>query len=182
MVKVNAVMTDGTEEAELLNVVDVLKRAGAEVSLVSVSSGKTVKSSHGIVLTADAKCADIDLSDCDLIFIPGGMPGSKTLGESRELVSAVGKLLERGKTVAAICAAPALVLGANGFLKGKKATCFPGFEQHMIGAEVTGARVQKDGNIVTSRGLGCAIELGLELVNVLFGKDKAEEIKGKIQF
>ncbi len=181
MIKVNAVMTDGTEEAELLNVVDVLKRAGAEVTLVSMS-GKTVKSSHGIILTADAVYSDIDLSDCDLIFIPGGMPGSKTLGESKVLVEAIRKIAERGKTVAAICAAPALVLGANGFLKGKKATCFPGFEEHMIGATVTGARVQKDGTIVTARGLGCAIELGLELVNILFGEAKAEEIKNKIRF
>ena len=181
MIRVNAVMTDGTEEAELLNVVDILKRAGAEVSLVSIA-GKTVGSSHGIILTADALISDMTTADCDMLFIPGGMPGSKRLGENKPLVAAIDKMLSGKKTVAAICAAPALVLGKNGFLKGKRATCFPGFEADMLGATVTGARVEKDGNIVTARGLGCAIELGLELVSILFGKDKSDEIKGKIQF
>lgn len=181
MIKAIAVMTDGTEEAELLNVVDILARAGAEIKLVSTAE-KTVVSSHGVTLTADASLSDVKFDDCDLLFIPGGMPGSKRLGENKELVSAIEKTLARGKTVAAICAAPALVLGANGFLKGRKATCFPGFETYMTGATVTGARVQSDGNIVTARGLGCAIELGLELVAILFGKDMSDGIKEKIQF
>ncbi|MCH5160729.1 MAG: DJ-1/PfpI family protein [Clostridiales bacterium] len=181
MIRVNAVMADGTEEAELLNVVDILKRAGADVKLVSIA-GKTVTSSHGILLTADLTLQDTDLSDCDLLFVPGGMPGSKSLGENNTLVSAIGDMLECGKKVAAICAAPALVLGANGFLRGVKATCFPGFEQYMTGAVVTGGRVEADGNIITARGLGCAIELGLELVAALFGRAQSDEIKAKIQF
>ena len=181
MIKVNAVMTDGTEEAELLNVVDILKRAGAEVNLVSIA-GKTVTSSHGVTLTADGTLQDTELTDCDLLFVPGGMPGSKYLGECKALTSAIDGMLSAGKKVAAICAAPALVLGNNGFLKGKRATCFPGFEQYMVGATVTGARVERDGSIITARGLGCAIELGLELVSILFGKDKSDEIKAKIQF
>ena len=181
MIKVNAVMTDGTEEAELLNVVDILKRAGADVKLVSVA-GKTITSSHGIVLTADSTLHDTDLTDCDLLFVPGGMPGSKSLGENKSLIAAIAGMLKSGKKVAAICAAPALVLGRNGFLKGRKATCFPGFEENMVGAEVTGARVEVDGNIITARGLGCAIELGLELVALLFDRVKSDEIKTKIQF
>ncbi len=179
--KIHCMAANGTEEAELLNVVDVLRRAGADAAIVSID-GEEFTSSHGVKIKADAVIENVDLSDCDLLFVPGGMPGSKRLGACERLTRAVGDMLNKGKRVAAICAAPALVLGANGYLVGKKATCFPGFESEMRGATVTGARVTTDGLITTARGLGCAIELGLELVRLLFGADKAEEIKGKIQF
>ncbi|MCH5161976.1 MAG: DJ-1/PfpI family protein [Clostridiales bacterium] len=180
--KALAFIANGTEEGELINVVDILCRAGVDVKLVSID-GETVTSSHGVKLVADALIDGVDLSDVDLLFIPGGMPGSKRLGECKAVVSAISSALESGKRVAAICAAPALVLGANGFLKGKRGICFPGFEAHMDGCEIAfGARFVTDGNITTARGLGCAIDLGLELVRLLVGDDKAQEIKGKIQY
>lgn len=181
MAKVYAMIADGTEECECLIVVDVLRRAGADVRLVSVG-GKTAVGSHGIEITADATVSEVDLIDADLIFVPGGLPGSEKLAANAKLVDAIGKALELGKRVAAVCAAPALVLGAHGFLRGKSAICFPGFESHMSGAEIKrGARVVTDGNVTTARGLGCTLELALELVRLLFGSDKAAEIKQKIQ-
>lgn len=183
MADVYAMITDGTEEVECLAVVDILRRAGVDVTLVSAADGITVTSSHGVKITADALLSDTDVSDGKVLFVPGGMPGSEKLGACEPLVSAIKTALERGNRVAAICAAPALVLGAHGFLQGKRAVCFPGHEKKMKGAEVCrGARVVTDGNITTARGLGCAIELGLELVSLLKGDTVANDIKHKIQF
>lgn len=180
--KAYAMIENGTEEVECLAVVDILRRAGIETELVSASTINVV-SSHGVKITADSTLDKTNLADCDLLFIPGGMPGSKRLGENAKLIDGIKKLLENNKRVAAICAAPAVVLGAHGFLKGKKAICFPGFEEFMLGAEIVkGARVVTDGNITTARGLGCAIELGLELVKLMLGEERAAEIKDKIQF
>ncbi len=182
MPKAIAMIENGTEEVECLAVADVLRRAGADVALVSGSEAQIV-GSHGIRLIADGVSAQTDLTDCDLLFIPGGMPGSKRLAENKKLIDAISVMLDGGKRVAAICAAPSVVLGENGFLRGKKAVCFPGFESGMLGAQVqTGARVVTDGNVTTARGMGCAVELGLELVRLLFGASKADEIKDKIQF
>lgn len=183
MAKVYAMIADGTEEVECLAVVDVLRRAGIETPVVSAERSREITSSHGIKITADFCADEVELDSADALFIPGGMPGSVRLSGCKRLMSAVKSMTESGKRVAAICAAPAVVLGANGFLRGKKAVCFPGFEDGLLGAELMlGARVVTDGNITTARGLGCAIELGLELVRLLAGEDKANEIKGKIQF
>lgn len=179
--KVLAMAANGTEECELLNVVDILRRAGVQTVIVSVDDLQ-IESSHGVKITADKTLNTADLTNCDLLFLPGGMPGSKRLAESKRLIGAIAVLLNKGKRIAAICAAPALVLGANGYLKGRKATCFPGFEEHMIGATATGERVVTDGNITTARGLGCSLELGLEIVRLLVGEEKANEIRDKIQF
>ncbi len=182
MAKVYAFIADGTEECELLCVVDVLRRAGVDTVIVSVS-GKTVTSSHGVKIEADAVIGSCDLSDADVLFLPGGMPGSVNLAGCEPLIRAIGSQISAGKRVAAICAAPSVVLGKNGFLKGKTGVCFPGFEDGMLGCDVKlGARVVTDGNMTTARGLGFAIELGLEIVRLLCGEGKAEEIKRKIQF
>lgn len=183
MKKVYAMIADGTEEVECLGVVDILRRAGLKVSLVSVSNGCDIVSSHNVRITADLCIKDVDFSDADLLFVPGGMPGTKNMSACGKLIAAIKSTQGNGKRVAAICAAPALVLGAHGFLDGKSAVCFPGFEQYMTGAKlVPGGRVVTDGNITTARGLGCTVELGLELVRLLSGEDKAEELKTKIQF
>ncbi len=175
-------IANGTEEGELINVVDILIRAGHSVTLTSID-GATVVSSHGITLTANALIGDVDFSSAALVFVPGGMPGSKRLGENAELIARLRKTLDAGGRVAAICAAPALVLGANGFLRGKRGVCFPGFEQYMSGCTVErDARVVTDGQITTARGLGCAIDLGLELVALLDGRAQADEVKSKIQY
>lgn len=181
MPKAYAMITNGTEEVECLAVVDILRRAGVETVLVSAEDINIV-GSHGIRITADACLKDVDFADADLVFVPGGLVGSKTLGACKPLVSGLKDVLARGDRVAAVCAAPALVLGANGLLDGRRAICYPGFEQHMLGAAlVPGAAVVTDCNITTARGLGCSLELGLELVRQLVGVGVAEELRSKIQ-
>ena len=178
--KAYAMIADGTEEVECLAVVDILRRAGLHVPIVAVE-GITVIGSHGIKITADATLGEADISDADLLFIPGGKAGAVKLAESKPLISAIEKVLSRGGRVAAICAAPALVLGANGFLSGKRATCYPGFEQHIAsGAVVCGDRVVTDGQITTAKAMGCSVELGIELVRLVVSEQAAEIIREQI--
>lgn len=182
MTEVYAMITDGTEEVECLAVVDILRRAGIETEIVSATDTKEVATSHGVRITADKTISEVELDNAKVIFVPGGMPGSKLLGENHRLISAIDSALKKGNRVAAICAAPALVLGEHGFLVGKSAVCYPGHEESMLGATVMhGARVVTDENITTARGMGCAIDLGLELVGLLRDEDLANEIAGKIQ-
>lgn len=182
MTKVYAMIADGTEEVECLAVLDVLKRSGVEVVLVSVNETKSVVSSHQVRIEADQTVAETDFSDGDVIFVPGGMPGAENLSACEPLVAALKSALTDGRRVAAICAAPGVVLGRHGFLKGRKATCFPGFETEFHGAEYTSQGVVTDGLITTARGLGFAIDLGLELVKLLIGEAVAEDTKKKIQY
>ncbi len=182
MPKVYAMIADGTEEVECLAVVDVLRRAGIDTPIVSVG-GNQITGSHGIKITADLTANNAEFTSCDMIFLPGGMPGATNLASCASLMRGIADALNSGKRVAAICASPAVVLGENGFLRGKKAICYPGFENGLNGAEVMrGARVVTDGNITTARGPGCSLELGLELAALLAGKSKAEQIKAAMQF
>ncbi|MGL5435741.1 MAG: DJ-1 family glyoxalase III [Lachnospiraceae bacterium] len=181
MVKVYAMIADGTEEVECLAVVDVLKRSGMDVVLVSVGETRQVLTAHQIRIEADATVAETDMSDADLIFIPGGMPGSEHLSSCPALITAIQAQLDSGRRVAAICAAPGVVLGRHGFLKGKKATCFPGFEDELIEAEYSSQGVVTDGNITTAKGVGVAIDLGLELAALYFGRDAARELRQRMQ-
>lgn len=182
MAKVYAMIADGTEEVECLAVVDILRRSGIETVLVSAGKTKKVVSSHQIKIQADATVEDTDFSDGDVIFIPGGMPGSENLSSCEKLIQALSRADQEGRRIAAICAAPGVVLGRHGFLKGRTATCFPGFEKEFDGAEYTRQGVVTDGNITTARGLGFAIDLGIELVKLLLGEPAAKEVKGKIQY
>lgn len=182
MAKVYAMIADGTEEVECLAVLDILRRSGVEVVLVSINDTKQTVSSHQVRIEADATIAETDFSDGDVIFVPGGLPGSEHLSACEPLIAAMKTALEEGRRVAAICAAPGVVLGRHGLLQGKKATCFPGFEKELHGAEYTSQGVVTDGNITTARGLGFAIDLGLELVKLLVSEDAAEDTKKKIQY
>lgn len=182
MAKVYAMMADGSEEVECLAVLDVLKRSGIEVVLVSVNDSRKVVSSHQVGIETDATIAETDFSDGDVIFVPGGMPGAENLSACEPLIAAMRAALEDGRRIAAICAAPGVVLGRHGFLEGKTATCFPGFEGEMKGAQYTSQGVVTDGNITTARGLGYAIDLGLELVKLLVSEEASEDTKKKIQY
>ena len=181
MAKVCVFTADGFEEIEGLTVVDLLRRAGAEVQMVSISSTKTVTGSHNIVLQADVLFEEADYSKMDLLVLPGGMPGTLHLGEHTGLCRLLQDFAAEGKKVAAICAAPS-VLGALGILKEKKAVCYPGFEEKLTGAQVGTQEVARDGNITTSRGLGTAIPFALELISQLYGEEKAREIQKSIIF
>lgn len=181
MVKVYVMIADGTEEVECLAVTDVLKRSGMEVTLVSAEATKHVITAHQIKIEADTTIAETDISDGDLIFIPGGMPGSERLSACTPLIDALKKQLDSKKRVASICAAPAVVLGRHGLLKGKKATCYPGYEAELNGAEYSSKSVVTDGMITTARGLGVAIDLGLELVALFFDETAAKKLRDQIQ-
>lgn len=181
MAKVYAFLADGSEEVECLAVVDVLRRAGIETELVSINPDKEIKGSHGIRIICDSTAEGRDFSDADVLFLPGGMPGTINLMNCAVVSEALDMQYHRGGRIAAICAAPSIP-GAKGFLDGKKATCFPGFEDKLGAAEYTGAGVVTDGNMTTARGLGYALDLGLEITALLLGKEQAARIKSSIQY
>ena len=164
--KVYAMIADGTEEVECLAVVDILRRAGVDVVLVSVNEGREVLTSHRIHIVCDAAVSEVDFSDADVIFLPGGVPGTPHLAACGKLTEALKAQAKAGKRLAAICAAPS-ILGELGLLQGKKATCYPGYEPKLLGAEPVHDGVVTDGLVTTARGLGYAIDLGLELVSLL---------------
>ena len=145
----------------------------------TLSNGLAVKGSHGIEIKADTFFEDVDFGQADLLVLPGGMPGTLHLGEHQGLAKLLTETAAQGKRVAAICAAPS-VLGGLGLLKGKRAVCYPGFEDKLTGAQVGTEEVVTDGNITTSRGLGTAIPFALELISLLFGQEKAEEIGASV--
>lgn len=175
MKKAIVFLATGFEEMEAIGTVDILRRGGIETKIVSITGEHKVSGAHGIEVTADALFCDTDFSNTDALVLPGGMPGSKNLNEHEPLKELLIQQYKQGKLVAAICAAP-LVLGGLGFLKGRRATCYPGFEPTLIGANVTGEAVEKDGNIITGRGPGLVQNFALALVAELKSKAVAEEI------
>ena len=171
-------LADGFEEIEALTPVDMLKRAGLDVVTVGINS-KIAVGSHGIAVVCDKTPDEVDLSAVSTVIFPGGMPGSLNLDASPFSDSIIKSVTERGGRLAAICAAP-LVLGRRGLLKGKRATCYPGFENELIGAIATGESVVTDGNITTAKGMGVALEFSKELITLLVSKEKAEELSSAI--
>ena len=168
-------LANGFEEIEALCPLDLLRRAGVEVTTVGVGSD-TVMGSHGIPVIADIPEGMFADSNPEMIILPGGMPGSKNLDESRVVDMALTAASRKGALIAAICAAP-MVLGHRGLLQGKEAICFPGFEKELTGATISKKRVVRDGNIITAAGMGVALEFGLELVAALKGRDVAETLR-----
>ena len=168
MAVVYAFLADGLEEVECLATADVLIRAGVKVKLVSITGKKEVKGAHGFGIHADTLLHEIDPMKADLLFLPGGMPGTKNLYASEIVCAAVKQCAADGRLLAAICAAP-LIFGRLGLLRGKRATCFPGFEEELDGAEVTGELVTTDGNIITARGAGAAMLFGAAICDKLRG-------------
>lgn len=176
MPRIGIFMADGCEEIEALTVVDIARRAGIEVAMISVSGQKEVTSSHKVTFKTDIPAEFMDYEMLDAIVLPGGMPGTKHLGANPYVQKVIADFAAQGKLVAAICAAPS-VLGEAGLLKGKKATSYPGFEDKLLGATVVTDPVAKDGNIITSRGMGTAIEFSLAIVEYLLDSEKAESIR-----
>lgn len=180
MSKVYAFLATGFEEVECLAVVDILRRAKIEVIMVSITGNTSVTGSHNITVAADALFENCDFSDADMLFLPGGMPGTKYLAAHEALWDLIIRCNADKKYLAAICAAPSVFGGLN-LLSGKHATCYPGFEDKCTDAIIEKAGVVTDGHITTSRGLGFAIDLGLELVRILSGEELSANIKAAIQ-
>lgn len=181
MSKLGIFMADGCEEIEGLTVVDLVRRAGIEIEMISVSGEKNVTGSHKIAFQTDVSKADADFASYDGIVLPGGMPGTIHLMEDETVNRVIKEFAQDGKLVAAICAAPS-VLGNAGLLEGKSATCYPGVEGKLTGANFVTDSVAKDGNIITSRGLGTAIDFAAEIVAYLLDKDAAKSLKENIVY
>ena len=177
MKKAIVFLANGFEEMEATGTADILCRGGVDVKSVSITDDRKVVGAHNMEYMADHLFSEVDFSAVDALILPGGMPGASNLNSCEPLKELLIEHYKQGKTVAAICAAP-MVLGGLGFLKGRKATCYPGFEPKLIGAEVTGEAVEVDGNVVTGKGPGLVFNFGLALVTVLRGDAVAEEVAG----
>ncbi len=179
MAKTLIFLATGYEDVEMLTVVDMLRRAGIEINMVSITGELEVTSSHNVVIKADELFEDADIDSADMLILPGGLVGTQNLLAYKPLTDKLIEFNNSGKSLAAVCAAPS-ILGALGILKGKNATCYPGFEEKLIGAKYQKKPVVTDGNIITSRGMGTCIDFSGEIITMLDSVQKAEEIKAKI--
>lgn len=174
-------LANGFEEVEALCPLDLLRRAGVEVTTVGIG-GESVQGSHGIQVQADIPDTMFRDAKPEMIILPGGMPGAKNLLQSQTVATALKAGEKNGAYLCAICAAP-MVLGAGGYLKGYKATCYPGFENSLTGADVQDQRksaVVSDRKRITAAGMGVAFEFGLALVSALRGREAAAKIKESV--
>ena len=181
MKKVTVLLADGFEEIEALTVVDLLRRAKVYVDTVSITDDYTVRGAHGIPVQTEDLIKEIDFKESDMIVLPGGMPGTTNLKEDENVRKAVQEAYDDGRYVAAICAAPT-ILADMGLLKRKRATCYPDMESEIEDAYLTGAPVATDENIITSQGVGTAIDFALKLIEVLISEEKAVEIADSIVY
>lgn len=173
-------LAEGFEEIEAMTPVDYLRRAGIAVTTVCVGA-KNITGAHNITVTADITTNDLASdAEFDGIILPGGMPGTLNLENDNTVMHFVNRAYNENKLLCAICAAPS-ILGHAGFLCGKKATCFPGFEADLLGAEVTGAPVEKDGNIITARGAGVAADFAFAIIAAIKDQETADSICRQIQ-
>lgn len=175
MKKIYVFLADGFEEIEGLTVVDLARRAGLSVVTVSIMGRKEIAGAHQILVQADQLFEELDFEDADMLVLPGGMPGTLHLGEHIGLYALLEKKMTEGCPISAICAAPS-ILGDMGILKGKRAVCYPGFEERLVGATVTENPVEVDGNITTSRGMGTAIAFALAIIARFKGEEEAKKI------
>ena len=174
--KVCVFLADGFEEIEGLTVVDLLRRAGIEVTTVSITGQELIHGAHQIDVRADKVLETIETyDDYDMLVLPGGMPGTLHLKDHAGLGAILQQFYAKKKYMAAICAAP-IVFGKYGFLEGKKATSYPGFEEELVGATYVTDAVVKSDFLITSRGMGTAISFSLALIEVLLGAEKSMEI------
>ena len=181
MSRVCVFFAEGFEEIEALTVVDILRRGGIDVDMVSVTDAKSVTGSHKITVEMDKRFDEVDFEKTEMLVLPGGMPGTKGLEATEPLMKQVDAFYEKGKYIAAICAAPS-IFGHRGILKGRKACSYPSFESHLGGAEVSREPVTVSDNVITSRGMGTAIPFGLKLLELFSGKEAALEMKETIVF
>lgn len=181
MSRVLIFMAEGHEEIEALTVVDLLRRAGIEIEMVSITGNKKVPGSHGITTYCDKLIETVNFDSADMLVLPGGMPGTLNLELCQPLMDQVHGFNTSKKGLAAICAAPT-VFGKAGLLQGKTATCYPGMEKDLVGANVSTDEVCHDGHIITSRGLGTAIPFALEIVKTFKGEAAAKQLADAVVY
>lgn len=172
-------LADGFEETEMIAPWDILLRGGLDVKTVGVT-GEYVTGAHGMVVKSDISINDANEELGDMFILPGGMPGTTNLDNCDRVREIILNAYNKGKYVAAICAAP-MVLGKLGILKGKKATSFPGFEEYLEGAEIVREHAVRDGKVITAIGAGGAMEFGFTLL-ACFDENKANEVRRSMQY
>ena len=177
--KVFIFLADGFEEMEAIVPIDIFRRADIEVTVISISKKKLVRGAHNISVMADCLFTEADFSENDLLYLPGGMPGTKNLDAHEGLKKLLLKQASENKYIAAICAAPS-ILGKLGLMKGREAICFPGFESQLHGAILSNEKTVKSGFISSAKGAGVAIQFALMLVEQLKGKAFADDIANSI--
>lgn len=173
-------LAPGFEEIEALTPVDLLRRAGIDIMTVAVGETRSVTGSHGITVEADLLLSDEDMSAAEMLIAPGGMPGAKNLFDNPAVCSLFKAQAARGGLVAAICAAPAVLLAPLGVVSGRRATCYPGFEDDLCagGAGFVEERVVRDGNVITANGPSSAIPFAIALIEALRPRHSAEVAAG----
>ncbi|MDD4632185.1 MAG: DJ-1/PfpI family protein [Proteiniphilum sp.] len=176
MKKVVLFLANGFEEIEALGTLDILRRAQIPVKTVSISDDKTVTGAHNISVIADTIFAEADFTEVEVLVLPGGMPGAKHLNEHEGVKNLLLEFNKQQKMIASICAAP-MVLGGLRLLEGRRATCYPGFEPELIGAQVTGENVVVDGNLTTGKGPGLVFDFALRLVEQIAGISTRREVQ-----
>lgn len=172
---------NGFEECEALIVVDMLRRASIEIETISMNETNEVISSHNVKIITDEIFDETNLREYDVLILPGGMPGTTALKENTKLQNALIKHDGQAKLICAICAAPS-ILGQLGLLKGKRATCYPGYEKFCLDAIMVPDKVVKDDNIITAKGLGAAFEFASIIIETITDKDTAVSIIEQIQY
>jgi len=175
MKKIAIFFAEGYEEIEALTVVDICRRCGITIDMVSITDEKTVRGAHDIDVLMDMTFAEVDFEAYDMLVLPGGGNGTKNLEAFEPLMKQVDAFHAANKYIGAICAAPS-IFGHRGILKGRRACCYPSFESHLEGAEVTAGPVEVSDHVITSRGMGTSIPFALAIVNELCGGDVAEDM------
>lgn len=173
-------LAEGFEEVEAIATLDVIRRAKIDIETVGVGS-KNITGAHGVTVRCDIDTDEATFTGLEGVILPGGMPGTKNLLADDHVNKAIDYCYSQGKLVSAICAAP-MILGVKGLLRGKEATCFPGFEGDLEGAVISEKYYVTDGNIITARGMGSAINFGLEIVKYFKDEATANELKATLQY
>jgi 4-methyl-5(b-hydroxyethyl)-thiazole monophosphate biosynthesis len=169
-------LATGFEDIEALAPVDIMRRASLQVKTVSVTNEQIVTSAHGVGIVADMLLSEVDFTQAKMLVLPGGMPGAANLDACTQLTQAIANHYNAGGAIAAICAAP-LVFGHLGLLQGRRATCYPGFETELKGADCTSAIIERDGNIITGKGPAAAFELGYASVDYFLGENASQPLR-----
>jgi len=169
-------IAEGFEEIEALCPLDIMRRAGIDVTTVGIGA-KEITGAHGITVRTDICSCEYDPeNDFDMIFLLGGMPGTLNLASNGTVIKAIEIATKKNKYIAAICAAPS-ILGDMGLLCNKEATCYPGFENRLKGATISQSKVILDGKILTAAGMGVALEMGLKIVEIFQGKERSDTLR-----